>query len=109
MALLHKGVRVCDMDGFWGSAGSPELSKAERQDLEKQLRAREDHLLPIFHQVAVRFADLHDTPGRMQEKGTITVKEFSVLSRPLLSPRHPNGFPTLPTPTAEASALHRLG
>lgn len=29
--------------------------------------------MPIYHQVAVQFADLHDTPGRMQEKGVITV------------------------------------
>ncbi|KAH0625645.1 hypothetical protein JD844_015237 [Phrynosoma platyrhinos] len=53
--------------------GSPELSEQDRKDLEKQLKAREDHLLPIYHQVAVQFADLHDTPGRMQEKGVITV------------------------------------
>ncbi|NWH37630.1 ACACB carboxylase, partial [Chloropsis hardwickii] len=33
---------------------------------------REELLLPVYHQVAVRFADLHDTPGRMQEKGVIT-------------------------------------
>ncbi|XP_042297368.1 acetyl-CoA carboxylase 2 [Sceloporus undulatus] len=52
--------------------GSPELSEEDRKDLEKQLKAREDHLLPIYHQVAVQFADLHDTPGRMQEKGVIT-------------------------------------
>ncbi|TSL34519.1 Acetyl-CoA carboxylase [Bagarius yarrelli] len=32
----------------------------------------EEFLLPIYHQVAVQFADLHDTPGRMQEKGVIT-------------------------------------
>lgn len=35
---------------------------------------REEFLLPIYHQVAVQFADLHDTPGRMQEKGVITVR-----------------------------------
>ncbi|XP_061459332.1 acetyl-CoA carboxylase 2 isoform X2 [Rhineura floridana] len=52
--------------------GSPELSEEERKDLEKQLKTREDYLLPIFHQVAVQFADLHDTPGRMQEKGVIS-------------------------------------
>ncbi|XP_044296549.1 acetyl-CoA carboxylase 2 isoform X1 [Varanus komodoensis] len=51
--------------------GSPELPEAERKELERQLKAREDHLLPIYHQVAVQFADLHDTPGRMQEKGVI--------------------------------------
>ncbi|NXG60343.1 ACACB carboxylase, partial [Hemiprocne comata] len=33
---------------------------------------REELLLPVYYQVAVRFADLHDTPGRMQEKGVIT-------------------------------------
>ncbi|NXW84959.1 ACAC carboxylase, partial [Alopecoenas beccarii] len=33
---------------------------------------REELLLPVYYQVAVCFADLHDTPGRMQEKGVIT-------------------------------------
>ncbi|XP_074868764.1 acetyl-CoA carboxylase 2 isoform X2 [Carettochelys insculpta] len=50
---------------------TPELLEEDRRELEKQLKAREEHLLPIFHQVAVQFADLHDTPGRMQEKGVI--------------------------------------
>ncbi|KAM6119783.1 acetyl-CoA carboxylase 2 isoform 1-T1 [Phoenicopterus ruber ruber] len=52
--------------------GTPELSEAQRKELEKQLKAREELLLPMYYQVAVRFADLHDTPGRMQEKGVIT-------------------------------------
>ncbi|XP_067395559.1 acetyl-CoA carboxylase 2 isoform X1 [Emydura macquarii macquarii] len=52
--------------------GTPELPEEGRRELEKQLKAREELLLPIFHQVAVQFADLHDTPGRMQEKGVIT-------------------------------------
>ncbi|XP_009995147.1 PREDICTED: acetyl-CoA carboxylase 2 [Chaetura pelagica] len=52
--------------------GNPELPKEQRRELEKQLKAREELLLPVYHQVAVRFADLHDTPGRMQEKGVIT-------------------------------------
>ncbi|XP_062816368.1 acetyl-CoA carboxylase 2 isoform X2 [Anolis carolinensis] len=52
--------------------GAPDLPKEKRRDLEMQLQAREEHLLPIYHQVAVQFADLHDTPGRMQEKGVIT-------------------------------------
>lgn len=46
--------------------------------MEAQLRAREEFLLPIYHQVAVQFADLHDTPGRMQEKGVITVMYTAV-------------------------------
>ncbi|XP_028850871.1 acetyl-CoA carboxylase 2 isoform X3 [Denticeps clupeoides] len=52
--------------------GTPELSDKERKVLEAKLRAREEFLLPIYHQVAVQFVDLHDTPGRMQEKGAIT-------------------------------------
>ncbi|KAJ3588849.1 hypothetical protein NHX12_009703, partial [Muraenolepis orangiensis] len=51
--------------------GTPELNPAERKELESKLREREEFLLPIYHQVAVQFADLHDTPGRMQEKGDI--------------------------------------
>lgn len=63
-------------------AGTPELSAAERKELESKLKEREEFLLPIYHQVAVQFADLHDTPGRMQEKGVINVSRRP----PLLSP-----------------------
>uniref|UniRef100_A0A667YIW6 acetyl-CoA carboxylase n=1 Tax=Myripristis murdjan TaxID=586833 RepID=A0A667YIW6_9TELE len=51
-----------------------QLGKASfpHRELESKLRAREEFLLPIYHQVAVQFVDLHDTPGRMQEKGVIT-------------------------------------
>ncbi|KAM9858236.1 acetyl-CoA carboxylase 2 isoform 2-T2 [Aulostomus maculatus] len=51
---------------------SPELSEKQCRELESKLKAREEFLLPIYHQVAVQFVDLHDTPGRMQEKGVIT-------------------------------------
>lgn len=54
-------------------SGTPELSLTERKELETKLKEREEFLIPIYHQVAVQFADLHDTPGRMQEKGVITV------------------------------------
>lgn len=54
-------------------AGTPELSAAERKELENKLKEREEFLIPIYHQIAVQFADLHDTPGRMQEKGIINV------------------------------------
>ncbi|XP_049512514.1 acetyl-CoA carboxylase-like isoform X3 [Dermacentor silvarum] len=39
--------------------------------LEAELRKRETQLLPMYHQVALSFADLHDMPARMQEKGVI--------------------------------------
>ncbi len=41
------------------------------KELEKQLEAREKHILPVYHQIAVNFADLHDTPGRMLQKNVI--------------------------------------
>ncbi|XP_063969750.1 acetyl-CoA carboxylase-like isoform X1 [Lytechinus pictus] len=50
----------------------PTISKDEKTALTKQLTEREDALLPIYHTVAVTFADLHDRAGRMQEKGVIS-------------------------------------
>ena len=55
-------------------AGVSELSDTDRKELEGQLKAREDLLLPMYHQVAVQFADLHDKAGRMLEKGVIYVR-----------------------------------
>ena len=42
-------------------------------ELEAKIAERENLLLPMYHQVSVHFADLHDTPERMLEKGTIHV------------------------------------
>ncbi|CAC5416437.1 ACACA [Mytilus coruscus] len=57
---------------------SPELSEEEIKTLEDKMKKRKDLLLPMYHQVAVVFADLHDTPGRMDEKGVISdVLEWS--------------------------------
>jgi len=47
------------------------ISSTEKADLETQLAYREEYLSPVYHQVALTFVDLHDTPGRMQEKGCI--------------------------------------
>merc|ERR1712008_622497 len=38
---------------------------------EGLIKARVEVLSPIYHQVAVQFADLHDTPSRMMAKGVI--------------------------------------
>jgi len=35
------------------------------------IKARERKLMPIFQQIAVQFADLHDTPARMEATGVI--------------------------------------
>lgn len=49
------------------SVNSPE----ERTEIETQIRKREKELEPMYRQVAVHFAELHDTPGRMLEKNAI--------------------------------------
>lgn len=43
----------------------------QREDLQRQIKQREKHLFGVYQQVAVHFADLHDTPGRMKAKGVI--------------------------------------
>lgn len=60
------------------SLASPDLSDKQCRELESKLKTREEFLLPIYHQVAVQFVELHDTPGRMQEKGVITVSELFI-------------------------------
>ncbi|KAJ8688508.1 hypothetical protein QAD02_024303 [Eretmocerus hayati] len=51
-----------------GSCASPE----ERAPIEAELHTLENRLEPMYHQVAVHFADLHDTPERMLEKNCIS-------------------------------------
>lgn len=46
-------------------------SKSKLKALEASLEAREKYLMPVYHQISVTFADLHDTPGRMLQKKVI--------------------------------------
>lgn len=57
---------------------SVNLPQEQRLQLEQQIVDREKFLMPMYHQVAVHFADLHDTPERMQEKGAIMVCNSSL-------------------------------
>lgn len=41
------------------------------KEVMAKIAAREKKLLPVYHQVALHFADLHDTPRRMLAKGVI--------------------------------------
>jgi len=54
------------------------LPQEQRLQLEQQIVDREKFLMPMYHQVAVHFADLHDTPERMKEKGAIMVCRSSL-------------------------------
>ena len=47
------------------------LTKEELKNIEIELETRQNFLLPIYRQIAVQLADLHDTPGRMLSKGVI--------------------------------------
>lgn len=62
---LHKTLDLCN--------DSEQQSALQNQikDLKKQIKLREKSLFGVFQQVAVHFADLHDTPGRMKAKGVI--------------------------------------
>lgn len=50
---------------------SAEEKEQEGAQLLRDIKNREDTLLPIYVQVATEFADLHDTPGRMKAKSCI--------------------------------------
>ena len=67
--LDPKCVRLKEQLSAAGLEGSP----GEHARLETELKKREAELMPMYHQVAVEFADLHDRAGRMQEKGVISV------------------------------------
>ena len=50
---------------------SERISEEERAKCLALVVEREAVLLPVYDQVSVQFADLHDTPGRMKAKGVI--------------------------------------
>ena len=50
---------------------NPELSTEEKEAITAKLNAREKILFPIYHQIAIQFADLHDRSTRMLKKGVI--------------------------------------
>ncbi|XP_048240447.1 acetyl-CoA carboxylase-like isoform X4 [Haliotis rufescens] len=71
---LEKAIRRLDpvVRQLVEDLGDPDLAEEKKTELEGDLAKREDSLLSIYHTVAVQFADLHDTPGRMEEKGVIS-------------------------------------
>jgi acetyl-CoA carboxylase/biotin carboxylase 1 len=47
------------------------LSKEERDAIKQQMTQREQQLLPVYQQISLQYADLHDRAGRMKAKGVI--------------------------------------
>jgi acetyl-CoA carboxylase/biotin carboxylase 1 len=50
---------------------SKTLSPTEMSELKKQITEREQLLLPVYSQISLQFADLHDRAGRMKAKNVI--------------------------------------
>lgn len=46
-------------------------NEAARREVQEKLYQRYNLLEPMYHTVAVKFADLHDTPGRMKHKNCV--------------------------------------
>ncbi|OBZ91864.1 Acetyl-CoA carboxylase [Choanephora cucurbitarum] len=46
-------------------------TEEEKTALKAQIEAREQELLPVYQQISIQFADLHDRSGRMKAKGVI--------------------------------------
>ena len=53
------------------SLTSPGLSADELSDIKVKMTAREELLLPVYTQISLQYADLHDRAGRMEAKGVI--------------------------------------
>jgi acetyl-CoA carboxylase / biotin carboxylase 1 len=47
------------------------LSAEQLNEIKAKMTEREQLLAPIYQQIALQFADLHDRAGRMEAKGTI--------------------------------------
>ncbi|KAL8921581.1 MAG: hypothetical protein Q9172_003940 [Xanthocarpia lactea] len=47
------------------------LSTEQESEIKAQIMEREKRLLPVYSQISLQFADLHDRAGRMQAKDTI--------------------------------------
>jgi len=49
----------------------PKLVSMRNQDRQTEIHQREQELLPVYHQIALQYAEMHDTPTRMFAKGVI--------------------------------------
>lgn len=53
---------------------------AEEAAFEKELQNREDQSCPMYHQVALTFADLHDNPVIMMGKKSYAISSSVALT-----------------------------
>ncbi|XP_040575050.1 acetyl-CoA carboxylase [Lepeophtheirus salmonis] len=60
-----------EMNRMANELKSLEITEEDKRKLEAEMKLREELLAPVYHTVSVHFADLHDTPKRMKDKGVI--------------------------------------
>ncbi len=53
------------------SLADKSLTQDQSSDIKVKITERETLLLPVYSQISLQFADLHDRAGRMEAKGTI--------------------------------------
>ncbi|KAJ5730609.1 Acetyl-CoA carboxylase [Penicillium malachiteum] len=98
------------------------LSKDQLSEIKTKMAAREEQLLPVYLQIALQFADLHDRAGRMQAKNTIrqplqwqNARRFFYwrlrrrLSEQLIVKRMVAASPAPTTPTGAAGTIPSSG
>ncbi|KAJ5733760.1 Acetyl-CoA carboxylase [Penicillium malachiteum] len=98
------------------------LSKDQLSEIKTKMAAREEQLLPVYLQIALQFADLHDRAGRMQAKNTIrqplqwqNARRFFYwrlrrrLSEELIVKRMVAASPAPATPTGAAGTIPSSG
>ncbi|KAI9780799.1 MAG: acetyl-coenzyme-A carboxylase [Peltula sp. TS41687] len=63
------------LDSVYGelkrSLADKSLSEEQQTDIKAKMAQRKNLLLPVYSQIAIQYADLHDRAGRMQAKGAI--------------------------------------
>ncbi len=71
MAAATAAAAAASKGGGAAAATSKTAASEEMDELKRQIAAREYELLPVYAQIALQFADLHDRAGRMKAKGVI--------------------------------------
>ncbi|KAF2004050.1 acetyl-CoA carboxylase-like protein [Amniculicola lignicola CBS 123094] len=56
---------------FKRKLNNPATTSDEQKAIKKDMTKREQLLLPVYSQISLQFADLHDRSGRMEAKGVI--------------------------------------
>ena len=57
--------------GLKASLAKPDITPEQQANIKVKMTEREQLLLPVYSQIALQFADLHDRAGRMKAKNTI--------------------------------------